>query len=1206
MYEENAGLAGGLTELGLPFLALARALVPLYVVSDSDTERLRNTRQLAASLESGELTLRDVFADCRSRNKGTRILLIADQFEEAFALVDDEALLHRFIDVLLAGFPDPTPERSPDICLILTLRADFYGRALRHRPLADALQGRVENLGPMNREELQAAIRRPAEAAKISFEPGLVETLLDNVESKPGSLPLLQFALREIWGRQENSKITRKSYDDIGGVEGALAQRAEAIFATMTENGANPQMAQAFRRLFTRLVTLGEGQEDTRRVVDRRELGEDVWSLAQRLANEDNRLVVTNAPAFSRETAEVVHEALIRHWPKLVRWIDRDRAFQSWLRQITANVELWSADPSDDGPLLRSGMLAQARDWLARRRDDLSATEQSYIEASAAAADAALARSHRAFLATRAAAIVFLIAAVLSGWLYYRAESARRLAAEDLAAAQLNESRFLTSMAETELHNDDPELAALTGLAALPVDIRHPDRPLWLQAVGVLTLARSLDRVRAVLVGHTNWVNSAAWSPDGSRIVTASQDGTARIWNAKSGAPLAVLKGHTGSVNSAAWSPDGTRIATASKDNTARIWDAQSGAPLAVLEGHKDSLNGLLNAAWSPDGTRIATASFDDTVGIWDAQSGALLAVLKEHTRWVNSAAWSPDGTRIATTSRGDDTARIWDAKSGALLAVLKGHTNSVDSAAWSPDGTRLATTSRGDDTARIWDAQSSAPLAVLKGHTNSIDSAAWSPDGSRIVTASQDGTARIWDAQSSAPLAVLKEHTSVVISADQSGAPLAVLKDHTSAVISAAWSPDGTRIATASEDHTARIWDAQSGALLAVLKGRTNSIDSAAWSPDGTRIATTSRGDDTARIWDAQSSAPLAVLKGHTSAVYSADWSPDGTRIATASYDGTARIWDAQSGAPLAVQGNTGLVNSAAAARSPDETRFATASQDNTAGIWDAQSGAPLAMLKGHTGQVISVAWSPDGTRLATTSWDGTARIWDAQSGASLAVLKGHTDQVRSAAWSPDGTRIATTSRDGTARIWDAQNGAPLAVLKGHTGSVNSAAWSPDGLRIATASDDDTARIWEAWPLLTADTLTYASVNALRGLTAAERTQLFLDAARRPAPVHTLSAAASDVTTMSVAQLRAAAAEGNPYAHRQLGELYERGDRVKTNLERALFHHAVEARLFEAAGDERQAQIARARRGSDARALSPKATVRAAYEAMDWRPTAQ
>jgi hypothetical protein len=154
--------------------------------------------------------------------------------------------------------------------------------------------------------------------------------------------------------------------------------------------------------------------------------------------------------------------------------------------------------------------------------------------------------------------------------------------------------------------------------------------------------------------------------------------------------------------------------------------------------------------------------------------------------------------------------------------------------------------------------------------------------------------------------------------------------------------------------------------------------------------------------------------------------------------------------------------------------------------------------------------------------------------------------------------------------------------------------------------SDDHTARIWEAWPLLMADTLTYASVSALRGLTTAERTRLFLDAAPRPAPVHTLSAAAGDVTTMSVAQLRAAAAEGNPYAHRQLGELYERGDRVKANLERALFHHAVEVQLFEASGNEEQAQIARARRGSDARALSPIAAVRAAYEAMDWRPTAQ
>ena len=364
-----------------PFLALARALAPLYVESDSDVERLRNTKLLATSLAAEELTLRDVFADCRSRNKGRRILLIADQFEEAFTLIEDDEVRNRFIDVLLAGFPDPSVGGIPDICLILTMRADFYGRALRHRPLADALQNHVENLGPMNREEVQAAIVRPAENAGVAFEPGLVETLLDSVHSKPGALPLLQFALREMWGWQDRKKITRKSYDEIGGVEGALAKRAETVFAGLTKNGADPAMDKAFQRLFTRLVTLGEGQEDTRRVVVRAELGDEGWRLAQRLAEEDNRLVVTDTSS-ARETVEVVHEALIRHWPKFVDWITRDRAFQSWLRQIASGIELWSANPDDEGPLLRGGMLAQATEWLAGRRDDLSQKERDFIEAS--------------------------------------------------------------------------------------------------------------------------------------------------------------------------------------------------------------------------------------------------------------------------------------------------------------------------------------------------------------------------------------------------------------------------------------------------------------------------------------------------------------------------------------------------------------------------------------------------------------------------------------------------------------------------------------------------------------------------------------------------------------------------------------------------------------------------------------------------------
>ena len=133
-------------------------------------------------------------------NPGKRILLIADQFEEVFTLVSDEALRNRFIDALIAAFPDPR-RRAPDVCLVLTLRADFYNAALRHRPLADRLQDHVENLGPMTRDELRDAIVKPAEVVNVGFEPGLVDTILDDVERRPGRLPLLQFALREMWGR---------------------------------------------------------------------------------------------------------------------------------------------------------------------------------------------------------------------------------------------------------------------------------------------------------------------------------------------------------------------------------------------------------------------------------------------------------------------------------------------------------------------------------------------------------------------------------------------------------------------------------------------------------------------------------------------------------------------------------------------------------------------------------------------------------------------------------------------------------------------------------------------------------------------------------------------------------------------------------------------------------------------------------------------
>ncbi len=1061
-----------------PFAAAAGALEPL-TGQRTLANRLKEVEELTGTLASGGTSLKGVIAECRRSNPGKRILLIADQFEEAFTLVPDDALRERFINALIEAFPDPPQGSTPDDCLVLTLRADFYSAALRYRPLADRLQDHVENLGPMTRDELREAIVKPAEAVGVEFGPGLVDTILDAVERRPGSLPLLQFALREMWRRLKTPLMTRADYDAIDGVEGALAKRAQTIFADATSNQTDAASVALFRRLFTRLVTLGEGAEDTRRIVGREELGPDAWALAQKLAGEENRLLVMGWPVVGQETAEVAHEALIRNWPALVEWVNGDREFISWRNQLRQRTDDWRRSPSDEGTLLRGGPLAVAEDWVARRGDDLNEEERAFVAASAelrdlvkrrereaveledarlaqiAAAQANTGRLQRRARWTLAgfAALVAVLVVFGGGEVYIQrqanlalqqqnneksSEIQRDSASLDIKQHQLQHERanLMGELASDELLRGNFDRALRIAALGTRADLALPPESVTASAAAAqLATSVSHSDWGLVLSGHEGSVTSVAFSPDGSRIVTASADNTARIWDVVATREIAVLRGHNQAVTSAAFSPDGSRIVTASGDNTARIWDAASAKEIAVLRGHKSGVNA---SAFSPDGTRIVTASADNTARIWDAASAKEIAVLRGHEGAVNSAAFSPDGSRIVTAS-GDTTARIWDAATLKQIAVLRGHGNWVGSAIFNSDGSRIVTTS-GDMTARIWDSATTKGIAVLRGHEGMVNSAAFSPDGSRIVTASFDKTVRVWNSTISREIVLLTGHAD--------------------GVNSAAFSPDGSRIVMTSKDKTARIWDAASAKEIAVLRGHEGSVTSAAFSPDGSRIVTAS-WDRTARIWDAASAKEIAVLRGHEGAVNSAAFSPDGTRIVTASADNTALIWDAASAKEIAVlRGHEGAVNSAAF--SPDGSRVVTASQNWTASIWDCATAREIAVLRGHLNRVMSAAFSPDGTRIVTASWGNTAGIWDVATSQEIAVLQGHQTSVLSAAFSPDGSRIVTASGDQTARIWDAASAKEIAVLRGHQRGVNSAAFSPDGSRIVTASDDMTTRIWD------------------------------------------------------------------------------------------------------------------------------------------------
>ena len=551
--------------------------------------------------------------------------------------------------------------------------------------------------------------------------------------------------------------------------------------------------------------------------------------------------------------------------------------------------------------------------------------------------------------------------------------------------------------------------------------------------------------------------------PDGARVVTAGFDGTAELWDVRTGDRLHAFEGHTGAVRAAAFSPRGDRIVTAGEDGTAAIWDARSGARLHNLKGHGDD---GLGAAFSPDGARVLTASDDGTAALWDAATGERLHRLKGHRASVRSAAFSPDGARVVTTSD-DATSALWDAATGERLRLLEGHEKSVVAAAFSADGTRVATASV-DQTAAVWDARSGERLAQLTGHAEMVTAVSFSPDGSRVLTASLDGSARLWDARSGAPLPQRLE-------APRDGPAASTLSR--GGLNAAAFSPDGARVVTASEDGTAALWDAETGALIHRLGRYTRSLWGVAFSPDGARLVTAS-ADGAASVWDARTGARALQLAGHTEAVTSAAFSTDGARVLTASDDGTVALWDAVTGARVLRLTGLQFKAFASASLSPDGARVLTGSNDGTATLWDARTGERMRVLNVRDGRApawvdgrVQAMFSSDGGQVVTLRVsDGAVVVWDADTGARFTRLRRATRRpegpfdrdVWRVALSPDGARILTGGTNGAVALWDARSGRRLRRVRAHDSVINAVVFTPDGGRALTASADGTAALWD------------------------------------------------------------------------------------------------------------------------------------------------
>jgi WD40 repeat protein len=581
-------------------------------------------------------------------------------------------------------------------------------------------------------------------------------------------------------------------------------------------------------------------------------------------------------------------------------------------------------------------------------------------------------------------------------------------------------------------------------------------------------------------------VSFVEFSIDGKRLVAVSGK-VARVWDLLRRELPGVSLVDNGKIESAAFSHDGTRVVTAGADGVARIWNATTGL-LEVDEIRHDQP--LAIAVFSPDGSKIMTAS-GRSVRLWDSSKGTALGEPLHHDSKVIYAAFSPDGERIIS-SEGWGASRLWNARTKSRIGSLMnidsvptyaiGVTKLAEVAhlkfaepSFSPDGVRVITAL--GNGAQVWESATARAIGDSIIHENFVQFASFSPDGRRVVTIDWLGTVRTWDSSTlveiGKPLESFYSPASAAISSD--GAQIAIATDSGSLLTHslrnvmpslsvrtlshssmAAFSHDGRRIAIAGE--TAQIWSLQNGMALGAQFHHDDWVRFVAFSQDDTRLVSASL-DGTARIWDVLNRAAIGAPLKHEGSVNTAAFSPDGTLVVTASADNTARVWDVRSGVAIGARlKHDGEVNSAVF--SPDGSRVVTTSADATARVWDTQRGEEIGAPLKHEGSVNMAAFSPDGARVVTASDDATARIWDVQSGAAIGTPFKHESDVKSAIFSPDGAWVVTASWD-TTRIWEVRSGTVIALIK-DPGLVNSASFSPDGMRVAAATSDGTVKIWD------------------------------------------------------------------------------------------------------------------------------------------------
>jgi WD40 repeat protein len=978
------------------------------------------------------------------RSGGTdRLILVVDQFEEVFTQCRDEAERRAFVEAVCAAAED-----AP-VLVVIGVRADFYARCAEYPGLVPALQDN-QTVEPMSAAEVREAIERPARDAGLTLEPGLMEVLLADLGTgsaegrghAAGALPLLSHALYMTWRRRQGGELTLAGYRASGGIAGAVAATAQAIHDELDDAGQ-----KQMRRLFLRLVTVGDGTEDTRRRARLDELfpgrpDRDSPLLARLV---DARLVTTH-----ESSVEITHEALVSAWPLLRAWLNQDREGRRVHRRLTLDAIAWDGLGRDPGSVYRGARLDVACEWAtaAENEADLSPLERDFLQAGIAtrATEQEAARRGVRRLRTLAGGLtVMLVLALATGVV---AVSQRNTAQHERRTAI---GRQLIAQADAA-RTSDPAMSLRLGLAARRL---VPPSQADTELIGALTETAFDGR----LDGHTGVLVSAAYSPDGRTLATETENAQVFLWDTgRGGRPV-----HVGTLPSLArtnaafaglvFSPGGRYLVAAADLNTVVFWDVRDRAH-PVQAGRVTSAAGIGVMAMSQAGHLLVTSDGRHALTLWNVADPARPTAVGALKGEYNRVALSRDGRILAAASQ-DHGVTLWDLRHRAHPAKeVTLDSGGAAALVFSPDGRTLVTGGEGYS-AILWaldDPSHPTRRATLSGHSAAIGPVAFRPDGRVVAIGSDDRTVMLWD----------------TTDPDQAAK---VLQGHTGPVNALAFSPDGRTLASGSADQSVMLWNAATYRPVPLARlgsaGNVNPLFASTLAPDGRTLATATERNDAFELWDVTSggrSAPLASVAGSRTVAFS----PDSRTLAVA--DGQAVVlWDVRDRARPARPVRLGLSDEVTRiAFTADGRALATGLPASTI-LWDLRDRA-------HPARRASIedggaSFSPDGRVLAVAG-DRSVALWDVR---DLAHPRRMTDLPEPAfvnsgtAFSPDGHTLAASDIAGTVVLWDVRDlvhPRRAATVTGNVDPVKQMEFDPDGRLLATATEgtgpDDVVRLWD------------------------------------------------------------------------------------------------------------------------------------------------